>query len=161
MSFFQKNYRWIVVAMLWCLCFLNFADRQVIYSVFPMLEGEFHFSKFQLGLIGSIFIWIYAIAGLVAEFLSDRWSRKLLVIGGCLFWSFITFCTGICGTFWQFLMVRGVEGIGESFYLPSSMSLLADEHGVKTRSTAFSFHYSGICLGIIVGGSLGAWFAQH
>ena len=41
------------------------------------------------------------------------------------------------------------------------MSLLADYYGRKTRSTAFSFHFSGVYLGILAGGSLGALLAQH
>jgi hypothetical protein len=31
-------YRWQVVAMLWLVCFFNYADRQAIYAVFPLLE---------------------------------------------------------------------------------------------------------------------------
>ena len=147
--------------MLWCICFLNFADRQVIYSIFPLLEKEFHFSKFQLGLIGSAFIWVYAAFALIAGFVTDRWSRKILIIGGCLFWSVMTWGTAWCSQFWQFVIVRGCDGLGEAFYLPSAMSLLADYHGTKTRSTAFSFHFSGVYLGILAGGSLGALLAQH
>ena len=157
----KKLYPWAVVAMLWCICFLNFADRQVIYSIFPLLEKEFHFSKFQLGLIGSAFIWVYAAFALVAGFAADRWARKILVIGGCIFWSVMTWGTAWCSQFWQFIIVRASDGLGEAFYLPPAMSLLADYHGSKTRSTAFSFHFSGTYLGILAGGSLGALLAQH
>ncbi|MBM3856538.1 MAG: MFS transporter [Verrucomicrobia bacterium] len=141
MKFSNKTYSWAVVGMLWCICFLNFADRQVIYSIFPLLEKEFHFSKFQLGLIGSAFIWVYATLALLAGFVTDRWSRKFLIIGGCFFWSVMTWSTAWCSQFWQFVVVRGCDGLGEAFYLPSAMSLLADYHGRKTRSTAFSFHF--------------------
>ena len=30
----QTNYKWFVVAMLWFVCFFNYADRQAIFSVF-------------------------------------------------------------------------------------------------------------------------------
>jgi len=30
-------YRWQVVAMLWLVCFFNYADRQAIYAVFQGL----------------------------------------------------------------------------------------------------------------------------
>ena len=56
----SKTYRWQVVAMLWLVCFFNYADRQAIYAVFPLLEQEFAFDKVQLGLIGSAFMWVYA-----------------------------------------------------------------------------------------------------
>jgi hypothetical protein len=32
------NYKWRVVAMLWGISFFNYADRQAIFSVFPLLE---------------------------------------------------------------------------------------------------------------------------
>ena len=56
----RPSYRWQVVAMLWLVCFFNYADRQAIYAVFPLLEQEFGFDKLQLGLIGSAFMWVYA-----------------------------------------------------------------------------------------------------
>jgi sugar phosphate permease len=49
-------YRWQVVAMLWLVCFFNYADRQAIYAVFPLLEEEFGFDKFQLGLLTAAFL---------------------------------------------------------------------------------------------------------
>ena len=46
------NYKWHVVAMLWCISFFNYADRQAIFSVFPLLERELNLSYVQLGLDG-------------------------------------------------------------------------------------------------------------
>lgn len=147
--------------MLSLICFLNYADRQVITGIFPVLEREFHFSKFQLGLIGSSFMWLYAACSLFTGFFADRFPRKQLILGGCLFWSLVTVSTSWCTKFSQFVLVRALEGVGESFYFPSSMSLLADYHGKKTRSTAMSLHQTGVYLGAIAGSWGGAWFAQH
>lgn len=41
-------YKWFVVAMLWCVCFLNYADRQLLFTVFPLLGSEFHLSDAAL-----------------------------------------------------------------------------------------------------------------
>jgi len=157
----SPKYRWFVVMMLWAICFLNYADRQVIFSVFPLLAQEFGFSKLQLGLVGSSFMWCYAAASFFAGILCDRWSRKSLILGGCCFWSFVTMTTGWCSKFWQFVGVRALEGLGEVFYFPASTSFIADYHGNETRSTALSFHQSGVYLGTIVGTCFGAWIAQY
>ena len=53
--------------MLWLVCFFNYADRQAIFSVFPRLESEFGFDPVQLGLIGSAFMWVYALAAPLAS----------------------------------------------------------------------------------------------
>ena len=108
----SSSYPWLVVAMLWLVCFFNYADRQAIYAVFPLLEEEFGFDKFQLGLIGSAFMWIYAGGAPFAGFIADRVKRVHLILGGCIFWSFVTVATGWCTKLWQFVAVRALEGFG-------------------------------------------------
>jgi MFS family permease len=155
------SYRWQVVAMLWLVCFFNYADRQAIYAVFPLLGQEFHFDKVQLGLIGSAFMWVYAGGAPFAGFIADRVKRVHLILGGCIFWSFVTVATAWCSKFWQFVAVRAAEGLGETFYFPASMSLTADYHGPATRSRAFAFHQSSVYIGTILGSWLGAVLAER
>ncbi|WP_415907443.1 spinster family MFS transporter [Oleiharenicola sp. Vm1] len=156
----HRNYKWAVVGMLWFVCFFNYADRQAIFSVFPRLKGEFGFDAVQLGLIGSAFAWVYAAGAPFAGFIADRVSRKILILGGCVFWSGVTMFTGACGQLWQFVGVRALEGFGETFYFPATMSLLSDYHDRSTRSRAMSFHQSSVYAGTIGGSWLGAWFAE-
>ena len=157
----SSRYKWWVVFMLWWVCFFNYADRQAIFSVFPKLKEEFGFDKVQLGLIGSAFMWVYALGAPFAGLICDRFRRKDLILGGCLFWSFVTVTTGWCGKFWHFVTVRALEGFGETFYFPASMSLTSDYHGPRTRSRALAFHQSSVYIGTILGSWLGAWFAEH
>ena len=157
----SASYRWWVVGMLWFVCFFNYADRQAIYSVFPKLKEEFGFDKAQLGLIASAFMWVYAGGAPFAGFICDRFRRKDLILGGCLFWSFVTITTGWCQKLWHFVTVRALEGFGETFYFPASLSLVSDYHTGRTRSRALSFHQSSVYIGTILGSWLGAWFAEH
>jgi MFS family permease len=154
-------YKWWVVAMLWLVCFLNYADRQAIYSVFPTLEKEFGFNKVEQGLIGSAFMWVYAAAAPLAGYIGDRVRRKDLILGGCLFWSLITGVTAWCQRLWQFVAVRALEGFGETFYFPASMSLVSDYHSPRTRSRAMALHQSSVYAGTIAGSWIGAWCAQQ
>jgi MFS family permease len=154
-------YKWAVVAMLWFVCFFNYADRQSIFSVFKSLHEEFGFDKFRQGLIGSAFMWVYAFGAPFAGLLGDWLRRKDLILGGCLFWSLVTALTGWCSRLWQFVAVRALEGLGETFYFPASMSLISDYHGGRTRSRAMALHQSAVYAGTIGGGFLGGYFAQH
>lgn len=155
-----RHYKWTVVGMLWFVCFFNYADRQMISSVFPKLKEEFGFDPVQLGLIGSAFAWVYAAAAPAAGFIADRVARRHLILGGCVFWSGVAMLTGWCGKLWQFVTVRALEGLGETFYFPATMSLVGDYHGARTRSRAFSFHQSSVYAGTIAGSWAGAWFAE-
>lgn len=157
----SSTYKWWVVAMLWWICFFNYADRQSMYVIFPALREEFGFDPVQLGLIGSAFMWVYAAGAPLAGFICDRLSRKTLILGGCLFWSGITMLTGSCSRLWQFVTVRALEGLGETFYFPASMALLSDYHARRTRSRALAFHQSSVYIGTILGSGIGAWVAMH
>jgi len=50
-----SNYKWWVVRMLWCISFYNHADRQAIFSLFPLPEKAMDLDPIQLGLLGSSF----------------------------------------------------------------------------------------------------------
>jgi len=156
----SDSYRWWVVFMLWFVCFFNYADRQAIFSVFPLLESEMGLSKRQLGLVGSAFMWVYAALAPFAGFTGDQARRKDLILGGFSFWSIITVATGWATRFWHLVTFRALEGFGEAFYFPASMSMISDYHGPRTRSRAMSFHQSSVYIGTIAGGALGGFFGQ-
>jgi LytB protein len=48
------RYRWWVVAMLWLVCLFNYADRQAIFSAFPLLKAEMGLSDVLLGIVGDL-----------------------------------------------------------------------------------------------------------
>ena len=79
--------------MLWFVCFFNYADRQAIFSVFPLLKQEMGLSDVQLGIVGAAFMWVYAGFGAIAGIVGDRFQRKTLIIGGLIFWSLVTIGT--------------------------------------------------------------------
>jgi MFS family permease len=156
-----KNYKWFVVGILWFVCFFNYADRQAIFSVFPLLKAEMNLTDVQLGVVASAFMWVYAGFGAIAGLVGDRFQRKTLIIGGLIFWSAVTAGTAISTEYWHLVLFRALEGFGEAFYFPASMSLLSDYHGKDTRSKAMSFHQSSVYAGTIAGGTLSGYMGQY
>ncbi|HKQ85983.1 MAG TPA: MFS transporter [Candidatus Acidoferrales bacterium] len=157
----DSSYKWALIGMLWFVCFFNYADRQAIFSVFPLLKDQLHLSNVQLGIIGGAFTWMYALFGPFAGSLCDRFPRKTLILGALIFWSLITAATSICRDYSQLIAVRALSGLGEAFYFPAAMSLISDYHGADTRSRAMSWHQSGVYAGTIAGGSLSGFFGQY
>ena len=147
--------------MLWFVCLFNYADRQAIFSVFPVLKAEMHLSDFQLGIVASSFMWVYALGAPFAGMIADRFDRKHLILGGLIFWSLITIATALSRTYWQLVVFRALEGLGETFYYPASMSLLSDYHGKETRSRAMGLHPSSVYAGTITGGTAAGFLAQR
>jgi predicted MFS family arabinose efflux permease len=156
-----KRYPWVLVAFLWLIWLLNYLDRQVIFSLFPLLGKELHLSDLELGMISTSFLWVYAAASPLAGYLADRLGRKPMIILSLLVWSAVTWATGHVHTFTQLLIARGLMGISEACYLPAGLALIAAWHGEKTRAKATGVHYSGLYLGMVIGGALGGWLGSH
>jgi MFS family permease len=147
--------------MLWFAAFFNYADRQAIFSLFPLLERELGLNAVQLGALGSSFALVYGICGPFAGSIVDRVRRKAAVLGGLYVWSLICMATAAARTFPQLLFFRAAEGLGETFYFPASMSLISDYHGKRTRSRAMGLHQTAVYIGTIAGGSFGALIGQR
>ena len=155
------RYKWWVVAMLWAICFCNYADRQAIFSVFPLLEREMHLSPVQLGLLGSAFAWVYGLTAPLAGLVVDRVRRKTAILGGLYAWSVICLATALSRTFPHLFFFRAAEGLGETFYFPASMSMIGDYHGPFTRSRAMGSHQTSVYVGTIVGGFFAGLIAER
>jgi MFS family permease len=152
---------WICVALLWVVWLLNYLDRQVIFSVFPLLEAELKLTPVQLGLTSSSFLWVYAAAGPFAGYFADRFGRKQMIVVSVAVWSAVTWATGQVHTLTQLLIARGLMGVSEACYLPAGLALIASWHPEKTRAKATGLHYSGGYLGMVLGGGLGGWMAAQ
>ncbi|MDR3409492.1 MAG: MFS transporter [Formivibrio sp.] len=157
----QKNYKWYVIAMLWFICFLNYADRQAIFALFPLLRVEFHLSDMQLALVSSSFMWMYAVFGPVAGLLGDRFSRKWLILAGLVFWLCVTAATILARQYWQLAVLRALGGIAEAVYFPAAMSLISGYHGPETRSRAMAVHQSAVYAGTVGGGVLASVLGEY
>src|SRR5260370_37630450 len=76
------EYKWSVVAMLWCIVLFNYADRQALSAVLPLLRGEMHLSPFQLGLLGSGFAVVYGLRAPLAGRLAACSRRRSAILAG-------------------------------------------------------------------------------
>ena len=147
--------------MLWTICVFNYADRQAIFSVFPLLEREMNLTTVELGLLGSAFAWVYGLMAPLAGMVVDRVRRKTAILGGLHVWSIICMATALSTNFRHLFFFRAAEGLGETFYFPASMSLLSDYHGRATRSRAMGLHQTSVYVGTIGGGFFAGLIGQH
>lgn len=157
----RKAYPWIVVGLLSVVAFLNYLDRQMLSTMQTAIGADI--TQLQearnFGRLMAIFLWIYAIVSPFAGSIADRLSRKWLIVGSLGVWSLVTLLMGYCQTFTQMYWLRGLMGVSEALYIPSSLSLIADYHAGKSRSLAVGLHMTGLYLGQAVGG-FGAIFAS-
>ncbi len=156
-----RRYAWELVALLWVVALLNYVDRQVIFSLFPLLSTDLGLSSVQLGLLSTVFLWVYGILSPFSGYVADRFGRGRLIGASLLVWSAVTLATGLSRTYGQLILARGLMGLSEACYLPAALAKIAQHHGPRTQSLAVGIHQSGLYVGMILGGAAGGWAGQR
>ncbi len=154
-------YPWMVVALLWVVAALNYIDRQMIFTLFPLLKEGLHLSSVQLGMLGSVFLWVYGAVSPFVGFLADRFSRRKVILVSFCIWSLVTLYLGFAHTYAEVLTAQALMGLSEACYIPAALALITDFHGEATRSRAVGLHQSGLYAGIVLGGVAGGWIGER
>lgn len=139
---------------------LNYADRYVLSAVLPKIHADLGLSSLQEGLLGSSFLFVYAIATLPLGVWADRSVRKNIVSLCVGLWSVATVLAGLTRNFIQIFIVRSVLGIGEAGYAPSSLSLLGDFFSREHRGRVLSYWSMGTLVGAAIGFTMGGLIAD-
>jgi MFS family permease len=134
---------------------LNFYDRYVLGALAEPIRREFQLSDTQIGLLGSIFIWLYAIVGIPLGRLADRRSRKILLACGIIVWTALTGIAAFASSYLMLLMSRLGFAVGEAVVAPAATSWIGDLYPAPQRSRALAL----FMLGVPVGGALTYFFS--
>lgn len=146
---------------MWGAYFLNYCDRQAVFAMFPALKTDLNLTDTQLGLTGSIFLWVYGIGCPLAGQLADRFSKRLLVVFSLVVWSLVTIATGFATSAFMLLALRAAMGVSESLYMPAAIALTANAHAPEKRSRAIAALTTAQIIGTIGGAWFGGWMAQR
>jgi predicted MFS family arabinose efflux permease len=150
-----KHTLWFSVVILFAINILNFYDRHVPGALVEPMRKEFHLNDTQIGLLGSAFIWIYAIVGVPLGRMADSASRKKLLAWGVVIWAALTASAGLATTYAVLLFSRVGVGVGEAACAPTATSWLGDLFPPNKRSRVLAL----FMLGVPVGGALGFFFS--
>jgi predicted MFS family arabinose efflux permease len=151
----KNNTLWFSVVVLFAINILNFYDRHVPGALVEPMRKEFHLNDTQIGLLGSAFIWIYAIVGVPLGRIADSASRKKLLAWGVVIWTALTASAGLATTYTFLLFSRVGVGVGEAACAPTATSWLGDLFPPHKRSRVLAL----FMLGVPVGGALGFFFS--
>jgi predicted MFS family arabinose efflux permease len=149
------------LAVLFAVNVLNFYDRQVPGAVTEPMRKEFGLSDYQVGLLGSIFIWVYAFIGIPLGRVADVWSRRKLLAWGTGIWSVMTAASGLSPTFSILLVSRLGVGVGEAVCAPTGTSWIGDLFPSERRARALAVFNLGIPLGAAFALFFAGYIAQQ
>ena len=147
--------------VLTALNLLNYADRNVLFAVQPLVQEEFHLNKEQIGYLTSAFLGFYMIAAPFVGPLADRYSRKLIIVLGALFWSGLTLLTAVTHNYTELLVRHTLVGVGEATFVTIAPTFVADLFTENKRGRILGVFYLAIPVGSAAGYLLGGYLAPH
>jgi MFS transporter, Spinster family, sphingosine-1-phosphate transporter len=147
--------------VLTALNLLNYVDRNVLFAVQPLIQDEFHLSNLQIGYLTSAFLGFYILAAPFVGPLADRYSRKLIIVLGALFWSGLTLLTAVTHNYTELLIRHTLVGIGEATFVTIAPTFVADLFAEEKRGRILGIFYLAIPVGSAAGYLLGGDLSAH
>ena len=129
---------------------INYADRQIIAVLKPLLEQSLHWSDRDYGLLTSLFQVAAAIAYLFAGWFVDRVGLKWAFPLGVASWSVAAMAHAVVRTFAQFAVVRVALGATETVSTPAAVKTAAVFYSDAERPMALGLLNASNNIGAIV-----------
>ncbi|MDP3867540.1 MFS transporter [Phenylobacterium sp.] len=150
---------WFAVAALMVAYTSSFIDRQILTLLVEPIRRDLAISDTRFSLLAGIaFSLFYTLMGLPLARLSDRGSRRLIILVGIAVWSVMTVACGFASSFLGLFAARIGVGIGEATLSPAAYSLIADYFPPAQRARALAVYsmgpYIGAGLALIIGGKV-------
>lgn len=156
---------WYATSVLALLYWLSILDRFIISLLVDPIKRDMGISDIQFGLLhGFAFAVTYALFGLAAGALADRFSRRWIIFASVSIWSVATTFCGVAQHYWHLLLARVGVGVGEAGLNPSATSMLADLFPRDRLTLAMAVYSIGATVGsgtaYLFGGLIVALVAQ-
>ncbi len=138
----QSRVRFSIVAMLFLVTIVNYADRATIAIAGPVMAKDLGLNAVQMGFIFSAFGWSYVIGQLPGGWLLDRFGSKNVYFASITFWSLFTVLigtlTGLAGATAVYALfgLRLLVGFAEAPSFPANSRIVAAWFPAKERGTA-------------------------
>ena len=130
--------------------FIDQGEGQALSVLFPTLQALWGLSYSNLGVISTIRNLLQSISSPFWGFISDKISRKTVILFGTGIWGLWTAAVGLTQNFGQLLVIRAISGIGLGCLLPATFSIMSDTFPPKDRGKALGLMEAIGVFGIII-----------
>ncbi|WP_442601360.1 MFS transporter [Paenibacillus sp. KN14-4R] len=143
--------------------------NSMLVPILPELQKELKVSQFQSSLIISLFSITAGLIIPVLGYLSDRYSRKAVMIPSLIIYGAAGVLAGfgaIWGSYTVVIIARAIQGMGAAGTAPIAMALVGDMYDDGTQSKALGLieaaNGAGKVLSPIIGAALAliVWYAS-
>jgi MFS family permease len=120
-SAWDGAYEFKVVALMTIGFGLVGLDRFIINPLFPVIQKELNLNYQDLGLISGILALAWGLSSAMSGPMSDRYGRKRVLVPAVVMFSLLVASTGLATGLFSLLLIRGLMGLAEGAYVPSSI----------------------------------------
>ncbi|MBC2667546.1 MFS transporter [Novosphingobium piscinae] len=144
------RYRWVIVALLFAACTINYIDRQMIAVLKPTLTKELGWSESDYGNVVFFFQLAYAVSYLAFGKIVDALGARLGYAIAVVVWTIGHMAHGAAGSAIQFSLARAGLGIGEAGNFPAGVKAVTEWFPQKERAYATGLFNAGSNIGAIL-----------
>lgn len=162
----RSRVRLLIVAMLFLVTTVNYADRATLSIAGTALAKELNLDPIAMGYIFSAFGWSYVVAQVPGGWLLDRFGSKWVYALGILIWSVFTVMQGLVGLLSGgaavavLFLLRLLVGFAEAPSFPANARIVAAWFPGNERGTASAFFNSGQYFATVIFAPLMGWIAH-
>ena len=132
----------------------------VIGPVLPLYAKDFGVSAAMVGATISVFGLARMLLNLPAGILSDRFGRRLLLVGGPAITALGSLLSAAAGDIWQLLAFRFVAGAGSAMFMTGALILVTDISTPENRGRMLGLYQGSLLLGVSIGPAVGGLAAE-
>ncbi|MRW88911.1 MFS transporter [Duganella sp. FT80W] len=158
--------RWTILAILFAVTTINYADRATIAIAGPELKKLLGLSPSQMGFVFSAFAWSYVLAQLPGGWLLDRFGSKITYFFSIFLWSLFTMLMGGVGFFTGaaavtvLFLLRLLIGAAEAPSFPGNSRITSAWFPTKERGTAAAIFNSAQYFATVLFAPIMGWLVH-
>jgi EmrB/QacA subfamily drug resistance transporter len=152
--------RWEALPVILVASFMGLFDVFVVNVAAPAFQHDLHASSSELQLVIAGYAFAYAAFLVTGGRLGDRYSYRLLFLGGMGLFTVASAACGLAGTPTQLIVARFVQGLGAALMVPQVLALITTLFPPAERHRALAWFGVTVGLGAIAGQVLGGALVQ-
>ncbi len=148
---YSTAYRWNIIFLLAASQMIAFIDRVNLSVAVPVLIKQYHYTPALLGLLFSIFNWVYTVSLLPSGPFVDKVRPRIGYTAGVLLWSIATVLCGTTVAFAPLAAYRGLVGVGEGPMIPAGQRVILETFPKTQRASVIATFFAGNKVGLALG----------
>ncbi|MBF6569779.1 MAG: MFS transporter [Candidatus Binataceae bacterium] len=135
---------------------LDAFDFFILVFVLPAVGREFHRSVADIAFTITATLAMRPVGALIFGWMADRYGRRLPLMIDIIFYSVVEVLSGLAPTYWSFLLLRALYGIGMGGEWGIGTALAMEAVPVNRRGMVSGFLQEGYAVGYLL--AAGAYF---